>query len=91
MAGRLFRVTDAFKIPQFRSILKVLRAHGSQTTVCYQSNYHMIIVCPDIETAYTIRAQLSRIDNWDTEIRPGRKNTVRQYLKVTFHKEPVSK
>lgn len=83
----LYRVTDPVAYAQFKKVHAVLKQHGPDVMVVYQSNYYMVIACIDIELSRTVRAQLSRVNyDWDIDNRPGKKSKY-HYLKLTFNKE----
>lgn len=87
MPRPLFRLSDPHSIQQYHEVRKVLAEFGGDVVVVYQSNWYIVMACLDEYVARTVRGKLSRIKRWDIEIRPGRKNKDRYYLRLKFIRE----
>lgn len=57
--------------------------------IAYQSNWYLILACLDEDIANYVVSKLScdPIYRWEMELRPGRKYSERQYIRIKFIRE----
>jgi hypothetical protein len=89
MIPKSFRITDEYSQKQFSLIQSVLKQYPDLCLVVYTSNWYITIACADFYFASEIRAKLMKLTRpiFNIDMRPGKKNTVRHYLRVQFHRE----
>lgn len=70
---------------QIKLVQQVLNQHKKGDTKLVWYGSYAVIACTSKALAWTIRAQLKRVGNWEYELKPGRINKDYHYLKVIFH------
>lgn len=87
MGKELFRLTEEYALQQYSIIMGVLNQYPDAAMIVYQSNWYIHIACLDWYVASEIRCKLSRKIDWEMDIAPGRKNTVRHYIRIKLLRE----
>ena len=83
----MFEVTEPNSVKQYNKILTVAYKMELGIEIAYQSNWNVVLRCPNIDVAYTLVAKLTRKQNWETEIRPGKRNHIAHYVRIKFIRE----
>jgi hypothetical protein len=84
MIVRMFEVTEPAMVKQYNQILTVAYKMDKGIEIAYQSNWNVVLLCPDIYVARTLVAKLKRKQDWVTETRSGKQIETNQYVQVKF-------
>jgi hypothetical protein len=80
----MFEVTEPAMVKQYNQILTVAYKMDKGIEIAYQSNWIVVLRCPDIYVARTLVAKLKRKQDWVTETRSGKRIETNQYVQVKF-------
>lgn len=78
---RSFAITEPYQVVQFNVIARILYDYRKKCIIAYTSNWYVTVACIDEVTAKLIQAKINTADDWDIELRPGKKNRY-HYLQI---------